>query len=563
MCGIFGVSFATRKPVGRILTEGLRLLEYRGYDSVGVAISDGQRIVVRKDVGMVDDVSKKLRFEELEGVAGIGHTRWATHGGVKVENAHPHTDCSGGVAVVHNGIIENFSELRAWLKKRGHVFRSETDSEVIAHLFEEFGADETGLKRVTSVLKGTYAFVVLTADGTLLCGRRGSPLVVGRGSDGVFVASDPLPILPYTRRVIRLGEGEYCIARGRELIYRGRSAPTFVKWEASVTRLEGYRYYMEKEIHEQPIVLKRTAEWLRRHCPTLDLSGRVHLVAAGTSYHAALYGAYLLAQAGIDARAFIASEYAFWKGKEPDVIIAVSQSGETADVLHVLEDTKAEIIAVTNVPTSSLAAMADKVLLTQAGPEIGVAATKTFTAQLLVLYYIATGMLPANLPSLVYETLVRNKEVARSVGTFISRKSSAYYLGRGLNIVTALEGALKLKEIAYVHAEGYPAGESKHGPIALVQEGFPVIVVAPKDETHDDTIANAHEMYARGACIVLVSQEPQNFAEYLLSIPYVSDPRLYPLLSVVPLQLVALYAAVERGINPDRPRNLAKSVTVK
>ncbi len=561
MCGIVGVTFDARRPVGRILRESLQLLEYRGYDSVGIAVADGERIVVRKGVGMVADVAKEMGFDDVSGVAGIGHTRWATHGGVTPENAHPHTDCKGRIAVVHNGIIDNYAEIRRELEERGHVFRSETDSEVIAHLAEEVRKNPGA---IMETLEGSFAFVVLFPDGTLLCGRRGAPLVVGRWAGGVVVASDPLPITRFTRRFLRLGDGEWCLARGSRLVYEGRSRWISVSWSVESAEKGGFAHFMEKEIFEQPVTVKRTLAYLRSklRAEDLDLGGRVHLVAAGTSYHAALYGELLLRRRGTDARAFVASEYPYWKGRDPDVVIAVSQSGETADVLRALRGTEARVIAITNVPGSSITAMADTVVLTQAGPEIGVAATKTFTAQLTALAYIARGNVPDNIPSLVYETLVRNKPVVKSVARWLSAKRNAFYLGRGISTVVALEGALKLKEIAYIHAEGYPAGESKHGPIALVEPGFPVVVVAPKDETYEDVVSNAHEMAARGAEILAIANEPLELARTTFTIPYV-DSELSPILSVLPLQMLAYYTATERGLNPDRPRNLAKSVTVK
>ncbi len=563
MCGIFGITLEKRKPVGKLLTDALKHLEYRGYDSVGIAVTDGKKSFLRKGVGFVSDVALEKRFEELDGIAGIGHTRWATHGEVKEENAHPHQGCRDVLFVVHNGILENYLELRDFLIKRNHVFRSETDSEVIVHLVEEFGANEEGLKKVLSLLEGTYAFVVLTKDGTLLCARKGSPLVVGKFEEGVVVASDPIPILPYTKKILRLGEGEYCIAKGRKLLYRGSQQPKTVSWSERSAELGSFNHFMEKEIEEQPLVLKNLLAWLRDDSPDRILHGRIHLIGAGTSYHAALYGEYLLRKAGYDARAFIASEYTYWKGEDPDIVIAVSQSGETTDVLEALKDYEGEIIAITNNPLSSLASLSERVFLLNAGPELGVAATKTYTAQLTVLYYLTTGRIPENLPSLVYESLIRNKEAVKGVVEVLKDRSSVYYLGRGLNVVTAKEGALKIKEIAYIHAEAYPAGESKHGPIALVENGFPVVFVMPKDETYKDSLSNLEEMLARGAKGIVVGNEPPEQPVMFLSIPYTKDPRLNPIISVLPLQLLAYKLSVARGYNPDRPRNLAKSVTVK
>ena len=562
MCGIFGLSLRDEGPIGRELEEGLKLLEYRGYDSVGIAVSTGKGITIRKMVGSVSLASQILQFSEIRGISGIGHTRWATHGGVEDRNAHPHPDCREEIAVVHNGIIENYEELRELLKDRGHRLRSDTDTEVIAHLLEEYGANEEGIRRVMDLLQGSFAVAALLKNGTIICMKRGSPLVVVEWEGGSAIASDPLPLLKFSKDVIRLGDDEYCIIRGGKLYYPFQRRVKHINWNAQDVELGSFSHYMEKEIFEQPTVLKNLSRYLKT-IPRPRLKGTIHIVAAGTSYHAGLYGEFLLRKRGIDARAFVASEYRYWKGPNPERIIVVSQSGETADVIEALKGLDVPLTVITNVPTSTLASMADDVFLLQAGPEIGVAATKTYTAELLTFYYLATGKIPEELPSLVYETLIRNRGIKDAVAEEIKEKPSAYFLGRGINSITAKEGALKLKEIAYIHAEGYPAGESKHGPIALVEPGFPVFVVAPRDKTFRDTVSNMEEMRARGARIILLSQEPQGIENHLFSIPYARDPLLYPIISIVPLQLLAYRTAVLRELNPDRPRNLAKSVTVK
>ena len=558
MCGIIGM---VGEGAPEFVVRGLKTLEYRGYDSSGIAVAKGDVVFVQKGVGTID----RIVSEPPEGVAAIGHTRWATHGGVTEFNAHPHLDCSGKYAVVHNGIIENHTALRQELVGRGHVFTSETDSEVIVHLFEEgvarFGDYEKALNYVLSKIRGQYAFVILTADGAILAARNGAPLLVGRSENATFVASDPVPLLGVASEIYRLRDGSYAVVTraGAHISGEARRVP-----EISARRVElgGYAHYMEKEIFEQPRALRDTLDYLRREEISLELDGRVHLLAAGTSYHASLYGEYLLRRRGIDARAFIASEYGYWKGKEPDYIIAVSQSGETEDVLSVLRGLEGpEVVAITNTPGSTIEEYANTVIYTRAGPEVGVAATKTYTTQLLVFAHLFSGERPDKLPELAGQVIESAKPLAERLADELARKNNAYFLGRGLDVVTAREGALKLKEISYIHAEAYPAGESKHGPISLVENGFPVFFTASPD-TFDETLPNVHEMRARGAEVVLASSEPSELAEYWFSVPPLPSS-LFPILSVLPWQLVAYYTAVRRGLNPDRPRNLAKSVTVK
>ncbi len=558
MCGIIGM---IGEGAPEFVIRGLKTLEYRGYDSSGIAVANGDVVFVQKGVGTIDRVVSEVP----EGVAAVGHTRWATHGGVTDFNAHPHLDCSGRYAVVHNGIIENHAELRKELIDRGHVFTSETDSEVIVHLFEEgvskFGDYEAALRYVLSKIRGQYAFAILAAGGKMLAARNGAPLLIGRSENAVFVASDPVPLLGVASNVYRMKDGAYAVLSSGGVRVVGGAQPV-PRISGRRVELGAYSHYMEKEIHEQPKALKDTLDYLRREDISLELDGRIHLIAAGTSYHAVLYGEYLLRNRGIYAQAFIASEYGYWNGKEPDYVIAVSQSGETEDVLSVLRGLDGpEVVAITNTPGSTIEEYASTVIYTRAGPEVGVAATKTYTTQLLVFAYLfGEGGLDA-VPDLVEKTIESAEPVARRLADDLARKSNAYFLGRSIDVITAREGALKLKEISYIHAEAYPAGESKHGPISLVENGFPVFFTASPG-VFDEILANAHEMRARGAEIILASSEPSDLADYWFDVPRVAES-VFPIISVIPWQLVSYFTAVRRGLNPDRPRNLAKSVTVK
>ncbi|NPA76441.1 MAG: glutamine--fructose-6-phosphate transaminase (isomerizing) [Candidatus Diapherotrites archaeon] len=554
MCGIIGM---VGGDAPRFVVRGLKMLEYRGYDSSGIAVALGDSVHVQKGVGTIDRVVSVVP----NGIAAVGHTRWATHGGVSDFNAHPHVDCSGRYAVVHNGIIDNHAELRDDLLERGHVFSSETDSEVLAHLFEEgmgrYGSYLDAFNYVVSRIRGQYAFAILTPDGYILAARNGAPLLVGRSGDSVFVSSDPVPLASVASEIYRLSDGARVILHAGALQILGDYVPVKNVSVRSVD-LGNHAHYMEKEIYEQPRALKDTLEYLCREQLHWDLNGRIHLIAAGTSYHAALYGEYLLRRLGHDARAFVASEYLEWRGRDPDYVIAISQSGETEDVLSVLRNADGPIVhTITNSPGSTIEEYSDAVAYTRAGPELGVAATKTYTTALLALAGLLTDCDLSAVPRAV-ETVLRTaeSEIRKYVPTLASARS-AYFLGRSLDSVTAREASLKLKEIAYVHAEAYPAGESKHGPIALVEDGFPVVFVAHSSRL-SDIDGNIHEMRARGASTVLVADVPS--AD--ISVPAVA-PELFPIVSIVPLQLLAYHVAIQRGLNPDRPRNLAKSVTVK
>ncbi len=558
MCGIIGKIGA---DAGNFVVRGLKALEYRGYDSSGIALALGDSAFVQKGVGTIDRVISEIPT----GNAAIGHTRWATHGGVTEFNAHPHLDCSGRYAVVHNGIIENHLELREDLLRRGHIFTSETDSEVIVHLFED-AVDESrdyleALRAVLSRIDGQYAIAILTADGSILFARNGAPLLVAEGSDGYYVSSDPVPLLGVADKIYRLADGAYGMITAKGVHIVGNYV-RLKDVEPRTVELGGYPHYMLKEIHEQSRAVKDTLEYLQRENIRLELDGRVHLLAAGTSYHAALYAEALLRKRGIDARAFVASEYAYWRGREPDYLIAVSQSGETEDVLAILRNLDGlEVVSVTNNPGSTIEEYSDVVIYTRAGPEIGVAATKTYTAQLTVFAHLFSGEDLSGLPDIVLSVIGAVEPVVKKYADIIARASSVYFLGRGVDVITAREGALKLKEIAYVHAEAYPAGESKHGPIALIRRGFPVLFTA-RTEMLPEIEGNIQEMLARGADAYLVSDGLIDLPVKTIPVPTV-PPDVFPIVSVIPWQLLAYYVAVLRGNNPDRPRNLAKSVTVK
>lgn len=604
MCGIVGV-VSEKTPVAGIILECLRRLEYRGYDSVGVATLNGEILVLRKGAGKIEAVNARLNFESMPGTAGIGHTRWATHGPPTDDNAHPHTDCTGRVAVVHNGIIENYAEIKRELVSRGHVFRSDTDTEVIAHLIEEelkggseaFEAFKAAVKR----LKGSYALAALVSStpGRIYFARRLSPLLVGLGDGVNFVASDLPAILEYTRKVIILVDGEvgYVTPSSIVLEREGRAVDhtsriSVVDWKPEQARKGGFPHYMIKEIHEQPRAIAETlsgfGEDYLRGARELASSDVIFVAAAGTSFHASLYFALLLTKlAGVRVIPLISSEYEVYANaaRPGDTFLAVSQSGETIDTLSALRAFRSRgcrIVSLTNVVGSVIARESDVAVYTKAGPEIGVAATKTFTVQLTALTWIAylvaaeRGEILESEKAEVLERLRRLPDLADSVlaefsgwakklSRDIAQKQSAYYLGRGLALPIALEGALKLKEIAYVHAEGYPAGESKHGPIALVEKDFPVFFVSVERKLERKLAGNIEEMKARGAFTVGILPKDSELSETLnvaATLP-TNDELLVPVLGVIPLQLVAYYTAVERGLDPDKPRNLAKTVTVE
>jgi glucosamine--fructose-6-phosphate aminotransferase (isomerizing) len=591
MCGIIG--FTGDGKALEILLKGLRRLEYRGYDSSGLALLTGEGIRVVKRVGSVENLEREASsLRGLESSIGIAHTRWATHGGVTDRNAHPHTSCDGRVAIVHNGIIENCEELRAELEARGHVFTSETDSEVIAHLLEEELSrrpdDPRGaLTSVVKRLKGSFAFIAISTwtSDAILAARHNSPLVVGVGKGFSIPASDVLSFLEWTDDAIFL-ENESCaiIRPGRvdSWLITGEDLDlkvTKVAIEVSEVEKRGYVHHTLKEIHDQRITVQRT---LTQDLGALDeaaklLRGakRIFLVAAGTSYHAALVGRHVLAElADLDAQPVLASEYALtsrWVNGD-SVVVAVSQSGETADVLEAVRDAKrrgAKVVGVVNMPGSSLERLSDVHINIRAGPEIGVAATKSFTSQVIALLRLACAVsgrdvqLDAEELSRGLEEVLEQEPQIAEIAKTLKDSRDVYLIGRGIHFPIALEGALKVKELAYVHAEGLPAGELKHGTLALIDKGTPVIVLNPSDETFVDTLSNCMELKARGATIIGVSDRHHASYDFFVRLPKSSSKFASVLLEVIPLQLLAYYMALERGAEIDRPRNLAKSVTVK
>ncbi|WP_276261502.1 glutamine--fructose-6-phosphate transaminase (isomerizing) [Haloglomus litoreum] len=601
MCGIIGL-VGHDDAVPAVL-DGLGNLEYRGYDSAGVAMRNGHGLEVAKRAGEISDLAADLTDALPEGELCIGHTRWSTHGAPTDANAHPHTDCTGKIAVVHNGIVENHAELRRGLETRGHEFDSDTDTEVIPHLVEEH-LEETGdvgaaFRRTLAELEGSYAIAMVVADGSSIhVARQGSPLVIGLGDGRSFVASDVPAFLEHTDRVIYLEDGDVAeISAGGYRIATADGEPAdrpvrTVDWAPEDARKEGYDHYMLKEINEQPDAIRRTLHGRLSTDPVevdLDLDDRldgverVHLVACGTSYHASLYGAHLLSRYGTDAGAWLASEY---PGRMPTIeegtlVVGVTQSGETADTLSALRhaaDSGARTMAVTNVLGSTAARECDEALFIRAGPEIGVAASKTFSSQVVTLTLLAghfaarTGGIGPELAELLtalpalpgqVETVLAGTP-AEGIARRYHDQRAHFFIGRGTAHPVALEGALKFKEISYEHAEGFPAGELKHGPLALVTEETPVVAIfTGRDD--EKTLGNVREVRARGAPVIAVASERTSVgaeADEILSVPE-THPDLQGLLANVQLQLLAYHVSdlLDRAI--DKPRHLAKSVTVE
>jgi glutamine---fructose-6-phosphate transaminase (isomerizing) len=579
MCGIIGYVGPGR--ASQIITEGLKRLEYRGYDSVGIAVRGAQgKVEVRKDKGMVEGVSEALRFSGMNGNIGLGHTRWATHGAVCRENAHPHADCTGNVILAHNGVIENYSVLRDALVSRGHKFASDTDSEVVAHLIEENLRKEPPLKafmRAVGALEGSYAIVAMAGDDKeerLFLARRNSPLVIGVGKGEMLCASDIPAMLKYTKTFVPLQEGDFAmLTRHGYKVYAPDGSEAVrkqvtVDWDVEMAQKGGYPHFMLKEIMDQKhFVMESLSADVSEAKRLIAASGRIDIVAAGTSYHAGLMLSYLLQASGKTAQAFIASDYPFIAKPGADtLIVAISQSGETADVLQALRFGKAcRKIVVTNVVGSTITTLADTVILMNAGPEVGVAATKTFTSTLAVVYRLfhEKAELKA-LPALIGAMLAQEDDI-RKIARRIAGSENAFFIARGRNVPIACEGSLKFKEITYIHSEAYPGGELKHGTLSLITKGVPVIALAPKDDALPKMLGNIREAKARGAFILSLTDDEEVRRESDISIPLPAgtEPLLYPFALTVPLQLLAYHTSVQKGINPDRPRNLAKSVTVE
>jgi glucosamine--fructose-6-phosphate aminotransferase (isomerizing) len=565
-------------------------MEYRGYDSVGIAtIADG-KILVRKGVGKVVEVNKSLDLRKMLGQIGIGHTRWATHGGVTDNNAHPHSACTNEIAVVHNGIIENYNELKQELILLGHTFTSQTDSEVIAHLLEAHYLNQQDIKKAMintcGRLKGTYAFVAIFKEGAISGARYDEPLIVGVSDNEYFISSDILGFLKYTDKAIFLDNKDIVVIEDENLDllnfegYPIKHPITQVAWELAAAEKGAYAHYTLKEIHEQSNTvadaLTNNEQRIQTFCDILANAKNVYITGSGTSYHSALILKLMLGKyAKIRSETIMSSEFEYTLGPLDDnsAIIAISQSGETADVLHSVKAAKltgAKLLSIVNVPTSSLARISDCFLSLNCGPEIGVAATKSFTGQLSVLYAIVDRLCNSclgialnktELMKAVSQVLSTENDIARIVA-MVHDVNDIYILGRSLHYPIALEGALKIKEIAYIHAEGIAAGELKHGPLALIDKNTIMIVINPQDATFDDTLSNAHEIKARGATVIGISDKDNEVYDHFIKIPKVGDV-LYPMIEVIPLQILSYHLALKKNVDPDYPRNLAKSVTVR
>jgi len=609
MCGIVG--YLGGRQAAPILLEGLRRLEYRGYDSAGVAVIENNAVRLDKKAGKLANLREKLEGSIPLSTVGIGHTRWATHGRPSDRNAHPHLDCSGRFAVVHNGIIENYISLREWLISKGHQFRSETDTEVLPHLVEElYNGDlvETMLQ-VAKKVDGSFAAVALALDepDRLVAARQDSPLVVGLGEGENFLASDIPALLAHTRRTYILEDGEFAVLTREkvEVLDRGGSRVDKqifnVQWEAAQAEKEGYAHFMLKEIHEQPRALRDTLSGRiipdgsgvmldELNIPDRQLKdiNKIFITACGTAYHAGVVGKYIIENlARLPVEVDIASEFRYRNPlvDKQTLVIVISQSGETADTLAALREARrkgARVVAVTNVVDSSVAREADDVIYTHAGPEIAVASTKAYSTQLICMYllglYLAQkrGTLTAEeaagivgqlrkLPEKVSAVL----ENGKSIKDFVRRHAecpSFFFIGRGVDYAVAMEGSLKLKEISYIHAEAYAAGELKHGTLALIVEGVPVVALTTQETLFEKTVSNIKEVKAREATVLALAphtlDEVEKVADEVIYIPQ-THPALTPVLAVVPLQLLAYHMAVARGCDVDQPRNLAKSVTVE
>ena len=611
MCGIVG--YVGRRDATSVLLHGLEQLVYRGYDSAGVALHGADGLVVRKVAGPVEGLAESIRHENFRSASGIGHTRWATHGAPVAENAHPHVDCEGRLAIVHNGIIDNADVLRAELVGNGHTLRTATDTEVLAHLLEEAEGDTLceRMSRMLPRVQGTYGLAAVSADepGVVVAARRGSPVLIGLGEEEYFVASDGAAVREYTDRVMYLEDGDLACVTSQGCVITGRAgrrverATALLEWSPEDVDLGQHDRYMIKEIHEQPHAIRRTLSG------RLDLAGataaletlglsrlecreirRVEIVACGTSWHAGLIGRYILEElAGLPVQVEYASEYRYKPHiKRPgSLAVAISQSGETADTLEALRTARelgSRLLGLVNVVGSTIARECDGTVYLHSGPEIGVASTKAFTSQIAALLLLGlylgrerghlrpqeAGVLMremARLPDYLERALELDGAM-KDLSELYHDVRGLLYLGRGINFPVALEGALKLKEVSYIYAEGHPAAEMKHGPIALVDEHTPVFFVVPRDALFNKVLANMQEVKARGGKIIAVCAEGENgelkrLSDHMIPVPCAAHHLLTPLTTVVPLQLFAYHVAMRRGCNVDRPRNLAKSVTVE
>jgi glucosamine--fructose-6-phosphate aminotransferase (isomerizing) len=614
MCGIIG--YIGSKPVVPVILDGLKRLEYRGYDSAGIAVVDDGHLDIRRSAGKLSNLELAVARSPLDGQYGLGHTRWATHGRPTEENAHPHRDGSGRIVVVHNGIIENYLDLKRQLTASGHVFQSETDTEVVAHLVQQEWKDdglEGAVRRAMGRVRGLFALVLLSADDPekLVAVRNGPPIVVGLGDGEYFVASDVPAVLAHTRDVVFLDDGEMAVVTRDGAAFSALDgtprthAPTRVTWDPVMAEKAGFKHFMLKEIIEQPSALRETIlgrvsvdtaqtflDEVRIPPEELAALDKVTMVACGTSWHAALVGKFMIEElARLPVEVDYGSEFRY---RNPIVsgrslAVAITQSGETADTLAALREAKskgARSLAICNVVGSMATREAEGTIYTHAGPEIGVASTKAFTTQLVALYLLALRLSEVRqtltqeerrthidalmqLPQIV-EGALRASDGIKDIAARFHHRADFLYLGRGVNYPIALEGALKLKEISYIHAEGYPAGEMKHGPIALIDEAMPVVALAPTDAVFEKMIGNIQEAKARGGSVIAITTNGASHlgelldpkTDSLIAIP-ATIPLLTPVALTIPLQLLAYHIAVRRGCDVDQPRNLAKSVTVE
>ncbi|WP_177504389.1 glutamine--fructose-6-phosphate transaminase (isomerizing) [Anaerosinus sp.] len=609
MCGIVGyVGAAQATP---FLIEGLTKLEYRGYDSAGIAVFDGEKINVEKSVGRLNALEEKIKNNLPTGTVGIGHTRWATHGRPSDRNSHPHTDCTGDFVVVHNGIIENYLHLKEDLIEKGHVFTSETDTEVVAHLMEELydGNFEETVRKVLKKIEGSYSLVFMSRrdPDRLICTKQDNPLVIGLGEGENFIASDIPAIIARTRKTYIVSDGEIAVVKSDSVWITNREGVPITKkvfevnWDAEAAEKGGYEHFMIKEIYEQSKAVRETMsariakddsaivmDELKWNKEFLNSIRKIFIVACGTAYHAGFVGKYYIEKlARIPVEVDIASEFRYRSPIIDDrtLTIVISQSGETSDTLAALKEAKrlgSKTLAVTNVVGSSIAREADQVVYTWAGPEIAVASTKAYTTQLIMMFMLSLYMSEIKktiekdytkhligalrqVPSQIHEIL----EDVEPIKTFAQKygfNEDVFFIGRSLDYAVALEGSLKLKEISYIHAEAYAAGELKHGTLALIIEGVPVIALATQESVYEKTLSNIKEVKARDAVVIGIAlandDQIEKYVDHIIKVP-TTDELLAPLLAVVPLQLLAYYAAITRGCDVDKPRNLAKSVTVE
>ena len=609
MCGIVG--YVGDRQAAEYLLDGLSKLEYRGYDSAGIAVFNGDTIRVEKSVGRLASLRDKIAGDAPEGTIGIGHTRWATHGRPSDRNSHPHADCHGDFAIVHNGIIENYLPLKEELIAKGHEFKSETDTEVVVHLLEELykGDFEAAVREVLRRIEGSYALVFMSkADpDCIICTKQDNPLIIGLGDGENFIASDIPAIIAYTRRNYILNDGELAIVKKDSVWISNRKGEPVTKkvfevnWNAEAAEKGGYEHFMLKEIHEQPKAIRDTMsariskdgdaivldelKWTEEFVNSIS---KIYIVACGTAYHAGMVGKYYIEKlARVPVEIDVASEFRYRSPIIDDrtMIIVVSQSGETIDTLAAMKESKrlgAKTLAVTNVVGSSIAREADQVIYTWAGPEIAVASTKAYTTQLVVMFMLGLYMAHLRgtqskarvkqllddmkqLPAQVSETL-SDVEPIKTFAKQYGFNDDVFYIGRSLDYYVALEGSLKLKEISYIHAEAYAAGELKHGTLALITQSVPVIALATQKSVYEKTLSNIKEVKARDAVVIGIASEGDNelekYVDHVIKVPQ-TDELLSPLLAVVPLQLLAYFAAITRGCDVDKPRNLAKSVTVE